>query len=113
MDLQSTGEVDICLNKFTDLSMQNATYRGGVLDKRALDASCAKSTEDDPSCYEEYLFKKRALDIIEKHDFSQKPLFFFYAFHIVHTPLDCPLSYLEKADRRIEPFSFDDDGRRR
>ena len=113
MDLQSTGEIDICLNKFTDLSKQNSTYRGGVLDKSELDASCATSAEEEPTCYEEYLFKKHALDIVDRHDFSSKPLFFFYAFHIVHTPLDCPLSYLAKADKRIQPYSFDDEGRRR
>lgn len=112
-DLPSTGEVDICLNKFTDLSMHNQTYRGGVLDSKALDPSCQTSTEEDPSCYEEHLFKKQALAMIDRHDFASKPLFFFYSFHIVHTPLDCPLSYLAKADARIAPNTFDDSGRRR
>ncbi|KAK3250666.1 hypothetical protein CYMTET_39964 [Cymbomonas tetramitiformis] len=112
-DIKATGEVDNCLNKFTDLSELNATYRGGVLDPSALDATCENSTAADPYCYEEAIFRRQALNVIENHDPSERPLFFHHAFHLVHTPLDIPLAYLQAADERIRPYSFDDDGRRR
>ena len=51
--------------------------------------------------YEEALFEKHLLDIVNNHDPS-KPLFLYYAPHIAHTPLEVPESYLNK-------FSFIDD----
>jgi arylsulfatase I/J len=53
-----------------------------------------------PDKYEEGLFKEHLLDVVAKHDTS-KPLFLYYAPHIVHTPLQVPDSYLQK-------FSFID-----
>jgi arylsulfatase I/J len=35
-----------------------------------------------------------------------------HAFHLIHTPLDVPASYLAKADSLISPSIFDSAGRR-
>jgi arylsulfatase I/J len=115
-DLPSTGEVDICLNHFTDLTVENKTYRGGELDPAALNSSCSDSGVDDPTCYESYLFKMQGLKVINNHDpTTMGPLFYMHAFHLVHTPLDVPVSYLLEADARLKQaggFAFDDEGRR-
>ena len=111
--MPSTGEVDICLNHFTDLTVENATYRGGELDPAALDSSCSDSAAADPACYESLIFLAKGLDVIERHEpATMGPLFYLHAFHLVHTPLDVPESYLLAADKRIEPYRFDDAGRR-
>lgn len=103
MPIDSTGEVDNCLNMFTDLFMQNSTYCGGVRDGPSTSLSCLKDPESDPACYEEYLFKQRALQVVREHDTSRKdsPLFLFYAFHLLHTPLQVPESYVEKIDKIV------------
>jgi hypothetical protein len=91
-DLPSTGEVDICLNHFTDLTVENKTYRGGELDPAALDSSCSDSSAADPSCYEEHLFKLRGLKVINDHDpATMGPLFYMHAFHLIHR-WACPQS---------------------
>ena len=102
MSLQSTGELDGCLNRFSDLSETNATYRGGAA-RRDLDASCSTSTEPDPPCYEEALFRDRSLGIIDAHDPSKQPLFLVHAFHLVHSPLQVPLSYIAEARASLQP----------
>ena len=84
-----------------------STYRGGVLDPVALDDKCQTSTEPDPECYEEYQFKKHGLRVLDEHDPSV-PLFYFHAFHFMHSPLDVPLAYLDKVDKMIAPATFDD-----
>ena len=93
--IESTGNVDLCLNRFTDLFMENETYRGGVLDSGYLDSSCSSSDDEDPECYEEHIFKSRTLEILDEHDPSS-PLFLFHSFHLLHTPLNVPNSYLKK-----------------
>jgi len=47
--------------------------------------------------YEEGLFKERLLSIVNSHDVA-KPLFLYYAPHIVHTPLEVPEEYKEMFD---------------
>jgi arylsulfatase I/J len=54
-----------------------------------------------PDNYEEGLFKEHLLQIVNNHD-TTKPLFLYYAPHIVHTPLQVPDEYLNK-------FSFIND----
>jgi len=108
--MESTGELDICMNKLTDLSIENATYRGGELNPAALDSTCDHGG-NDTDCYEEHLFKENGLRILDEHDPSQ-PLYYFHSFHLVHTPLDVPQSYVRKAEERIKPYQFDDSGRR-
>jgi len=98
---QATGEIDICLNKFTDFSEETDTHRGGVLDSDALDGSCWDSMAEDPPCYAEQLFKNRTLEIIRQHD-PAEPLFHMHAFHALHTPLQVPQSYLKKIDAAVE-----------
>eukprot|EP00933_Yihiella_yeosuensis_P046980 TRINITY_DN425_c0_g1_i4.p1 TRINITY_DN425_c0_g1~~TRINITY_DN425_c0_g1_i4.p1 ORF type:complete len:543 (+),score=97.31 TRINITY_DN425_c0_g1_i4:52-1629(+) len=99
MPFQATGELDNCLNKFTDLSMHNETYRGGYRGK-SLSAECLEDPESHPGCYEEHLFKERALEVIDKHD-VEEPLFLFYSFHLLHTPLQVPKSYLQKVEEIV------------
>jgi arylsulfatase I/J len=65
--IEATGDVDLCLNRFTDLFMENSTYRGGVLDAGYLDDSCSNTVDDaDPECYEEKIFKDQALKVIDE-----------------------------------------------
>jgi len=45
--------------------------------------------------YEDALFERRALDVVDSHDPST-PLFLFFAPHIVHTPLQVPQEYADK-----------------
>ena len=110
----ATGEVDACLNHIKDLSMHNATYSGPVRDDESLTAACEQDEETDPACYEEHLFKERVLDIIQKHDVSS-PLFLFYSFHLIHTPLQVPKAWLHKIDDLVKASGgkpIDDENRR-
>lgn len=119
--LQAVGEIDICLNQFTDLSIENATYRGGETNPAALDATCDDGTEDNESCYEEQLFTQNTLRVLDAHDpKGDSPLFLFHSFHLIHTPLQVPKSYIRKAEARMagngstgdEAFFFDDSARK-
>jgi arylsulfatase B len=59
--------------------------------------------------YEEFIFQRRMLDIIDGHHHShskrhnqtqqqQQPLLLFYAPHVAHCPLQVPQSYLDQFD---------------
>ena len=61
----------------------------------------APATGENGTIYEEAMFKKHLLDVVNNHDPSI-PLFLYYAPHIVHTPLQVPDDYLNK-------FKFIDD----
>jgi len=100
--ITATAEFDICLNSFADLSMHNSTYRGGVRDGVSASPACLDNPEAHAACYEEQLFKDRALAVIREHDTSKadSPLFLFYAFHLLHSPLQVPEAYLQKIDDR-------------
>mmetsp|Transcript_32284 Transcript_32284/g.89174 ORF Transcript_32284/g.89174 Transcript_32284/m.89174 type:complete len:715 (+) Transcript_32284:50-2194(+) len=102
-NLEATGEVDNCLDSFTDFFETSDAYRGGVRNKAWLDSSCQNSTEPDPACYEEHIFKERAKDIILTHDASDElhPLFLFYSLHLIHGPLQVPIATVESLDRRV------------
>ena len=50
--------------------------------------------------YEEAMFTERVLQVVKNHD-PTKPLFLYYAPHIVHTPLEVP-------DKYVKMFSFID-----
>lgn len=95
--LQATGEIDQCLDQIRDFTLLNATYHGGFRDAMSMTAACRRNHEADPGCYEEQAFRERALDIISGHDTTER-LFLFYAFHLVHTPLEVPMAYLQKID---------------
>lgn len=107
--IMSTGEVDICLNSFTDLFMHNSTYRGGVRDSVSMSPACLHDPNHHPACYEEFLFKERALAVVREHDtdIAAAPLFLFYAFHLLHSPLQVPESYLTRIDELIWAGSGD------
>ena len=124
MPLASTGNVDICLNKFRDFSLYNRTYRAGVTEAVARELGCNANVKhvqktgikpqvnstgcnvDDPDyclpdgCFEEAMFNQYALRIIREHD-RHKPLFLFYSFHLLHTPLQIPESYLHEIDSLV------------
>ena len=51
--------------------------------------------------YEEAMFTKQVLQVVKSHD-PTKPLFLYYAPHIVHTPLEVP-------DKYVQMYSFIDD----
>ena len=120
MPFASTGDLDICLNQFRDFSKYNSSYIGPVDRTVAAELGCDWDVRHDElqpdvytevnatgcnkndtsyclpdSCYEEAMFNKQALKIIEEHDLT-KPLFLFYAPHLLHTPLQLPQSYLDQ-----------------
>ena len=82
LPFESTGEVNICLNQFTDLSENN---------------TAGKRFVTNPATYEEEWFLERSREVIMAHDTS-RPLFLFHSFHIVHTPLQIPTEYLSRFD---------------
>lgn len=51
--------------------------------------------DNDVGTYEEEILFRRATEIIQAHDTST-PLFLYYAFHIVHAPLEVTDEWLEK-----------------
>jgi len=72
------------------------------------------SEADDPSCYVEALFRESTLRVIANHNASI-PLYHVHAFHLVHTPLEVPKSYLSKMDSLLAAAGgvpFDDTSRR-
>ena len=85
LPLQATGNINVCLNRFTDLwgpGQAPATqYQGhGV--------------------YEEELFTNRTLTVISDYATASRskstgPLFLVHAFHLCHTPLQVPDAYLD------------------
>jgi len=99
----ATGEFDQCFNRMLDFSTLNATYRGGVRDALSLTDACKKDHEMDPACYEEHIFKTRALEIINSHNTSNvdSPLFLFYAPHLVHGPLEVPEAYKQRIQHLV------------
>lgn len=114
---QATGEVDVCLNNFADFFMHNATYRGGVRDTMSTSQECLADPASHPACYEEHTFKERALSVIRSHDtfITDAPLFLFYAFHLLHSPLQVPEAYLRRIDHMLAESgadSIDTEGRR-
>ena len=83
--------------------MQNETYCGGVRDAASLSNKCQNDPEADPACFEEHIFKERAIEVINSHDLTKEdePLFLFYAFHLLHTPLQIPEAYLHRIDELV------------
>jgi len=81
-----------------------------VRNSAELDSSCHLSDESDPECYEERIFKEKTLGILGMHDFTTKPLFMYHAFHLVHTPLLIPKSYIKRAEARAD---FDNEHRKK
>jgi len=117
MPLDAAGEVDNCLNTLTDFANLSSAFHGGVRNAESLSAKCKTDPESDPACYEEHLFKERALAVINAHNLSatDAPLFLFYAFHLVHSPLEVPKAYLARIDSLVEQAGgkpFDTQNRR-
>lgn len=115
VELEATGEINVCLNHFTDLSESNASgVPTGYAGLAALRAEAA-SRGDDEASYVENLFRARALRTIAAHDPSESPLFLFHSFHLLHTPMQVPFRYLELADARVAGAggsAFDSQNRR-
>jgi len=118
-DRSSTPRVlDQCLNKFADFSFYNSTYRGSVTSALSAELGCDASllegktfgplgcNEDDPqdclpeSCYEDAMFLKRAVKVIQEHD-ETHPLFLTVASHFAHIPVSGLKSYMQKLDRLV------------
>jgi len=76
ISLPSIGNINICLNRFSDLSNTNGP-----------------ETRLQGSSYEEEIFLQESLNIIHSHDISQ-PFFLFHSFHLVHTPLQVPKAWM-------------------
>ena len=103
VELESTGEINACLNNFADLSEANRTMDAprGFTPLAAL-RSQAAAKGDDELAYVENILRERAVRRIEEHEPSVAPLLLFYSFHLVHTPMQVPSRYLRLADERVE-----------
>jgi arylsulfatase A-like enzyme len=58
--------------------------------------------------FEEFIFQRRMLHIIDHHaaHSKQQPLFLFYAPHVAHCPLQVPQEYLDQLDFMTNDESF-------
>jgi arylsulfatase B len=74
----AVGEVDVCLNRFLDLWLDDGPAKHLV-----------------GTAYEEVLFAAHSMDAIKSHDVQAGPLFLFHSFHLVHSPLQVPRDTLE------------------
>ena len=103
VELEATGEINVCLNNFVDLAMANATMASprGYTPLASLRAQAA-STGDDELAYIENILRERAVRRIRDHNASEAPLLLFYSAHLVHTPMQVPSRYLRMADARVE-----------
>jgi arylsulfatase B len=111
VEFKATAELNVCLNGFADLFETNETYRGGYRGLGALLAASSGGSRsggvgafgdggDDESGYEELLFRRRGVGLIQRHNAST-PLLLTYAFHLLHTPLQVPRRYVRAADARV------------
>jgi arylsulfatase B len=83
LPLKAIGKINVCFNQYTDLwgptQAPAAQYVG-------------------TGAYEEDIFTNRTLHVIGAHNASEGPLFLVHAFHLVHTPLEVPVEYLNRFD---------------
>ena len=90
--------VDHCgLRKIKDLWKYNASYDGPAWEL-ANGHSCSQENQSPANeicVYEEQLLTNAVKDVIRAHDDS-KPLFLFWSMHLVHMPLQVPISYEQK-----------------
>jgi len=65
------------------------------------------ATGDATCVYEDELFENRVHDVLRgaKRNVGDKPLFVFWATHIVHGPLQVPDAYYEKFEKLMGPSS--------
>ena len=101
LPLTAIGHLNVCDNKFVDLWLDDGPAHGlnGSADcgSNAFHDKCHTSCNDRAiTCsYEDDLFRNHTVSLIKAHDPSE-PLFVFHAFHVVHTPLQVPLTYLNR-----------------
>ena len=98
LPLQATGNINVCLNQFTDLW---GPGQGPAVASQGL------------GVYEEEIFTNQTLSVIHAHAEANRraaavaeaprPLFLVHAFHLVHTPLEVPDAYLEKFSKVPNP----------
>jgi len=76
---QALGSLDICQSRFLDFweSDENDYWPSKLAG----------------TAYEEELFLKKSLDVIDNHD-PKDPLFLFHSSHLLHTPLQIPDEWL-------------------
>lgn len=107
LQIDAVGELDSCLNELTDFTEYGPMYSGPMRSKRLLTDDCKGSTEQDPVCYKEHAFKLRAKQIIKRHPIDE-PMFMFYSFGLVHTPLEVPLWHLNKVAQLLKEEGLED-----
>ena len=111
-------QFDICLSKFQDFSLHNATYRNGVTDEIRAELGCHMNfptgspitttgcLKEDPqrcledSCFLDAMLLQHTLKLIQNHD-ADTPLFLAFSPHMVHTPLGLPKTTLEELDKLV------------
>jgi arylsulfatase I/J len=95
-----------------DTSLNYFHHANDYWDSKTGDSTCGVATDlwdtDKPAVghqncshkkgecvFEDTLFKNRLISVIEAHDVS-KPLFLYYAAHLVHLPYEVPQQYLDE-----------------
>ncbi|CAE7197386.1 Arsj [Symbiodinium pilosum] len=112
--------LDVCLNKFRDFSLYNASYRARVGHQVARELGCnVRASLGKPlfvnatgcldsnislcwpeSCYADEMLLKYAAKIIRTHD-SKKQLFLTYASRSVHSAMEVPAAYMQRLDDMV------------
>jgi arylsulfatase B len=84
---------DVCNanHDMIDLWKYNATFNGPAIDERL------KMTRSGNTINVEEFFLNFTLSFLDHHD-TKKPWFIYYAFHLVHDPLEPPCDWLNKYD---------------
>ena len=47
------------------------------------------------------VFKERAIRSIGLHDPTENPLFLMFSFHLLHTPMQVPRTYIDQVDSLV------------
>ena len=77
-----------------DLWEYNATFDGPA-HWLANGADCSQKNQAPAGqrcVYEEALLTDRLIEIIDRHNVAEAPLFLFWSMHLVHMPLQAPRS---------------------
>jgi len=104
----SIGVPAPCLEEGKPYVMDNLYNRPGDVQSIRVSPyfNCSYENLDEACEYQEFVFLKRILDIIENGD-PNDPKFIWYSSHLSHTPMTTPARYLERVLALCGPNAAD------